>query len=390
MSTIANQSMRQVMLSFAYLAYCGEQITTANPESTILGYINKGIPQIPPIATGWSVVWGPVAYTVPGALYQDNLMFIAQNSATSQYVIAVRGTNFVSDLDWLMEDFDILQQMPWPPGSTASSGSPMISESTSIDLQIVLAMEDKMFNGGTLLDFLSAAAKNRSITLCVTGHSLGGCLASALALYLKQNQKNWDNWQKKSIVSGITFAAPTAGNAAFAALYSVFEGGPYPKGWDETIGSSFDPVQCNYDVAPQAWTADSVYKNGDCPVLQTYAGNGDFTTANIGFNAQYLDAGSDAAYNLLVPSFMPMLQSKFAGLGYTQPGVTSNSALQGVFEPGLGTPLVAPGKGDWFGNNSLLAVFEAFVAQAAWQHGGSYPNVLGVTELLNPAIIPKT
>lgn len=392
MSTIANENMRQVALSLAYLAYCGEQITTPDPEATILKYINNGIPQIPPLAPGgnaaWKVVWGPVAYTVPGALYQDNLMYVAQNTTNSQYVIAIRGTNFVSNLDWLMEDFDVLQQMPWPPGSTASTGSPMISESTSIDLQIVLAMQDKIFNGGTLLNFLSTVTKNKSISLCVTGHSLGGCLASALTLYLKQNQIKWDNWQRKSIVSGITFAAPTAGNAAFADLFSVFEGGPYPSGWDPTIGSAFDPVQCSYDVAPMAWVADNVYSNGNSPLLNVYAPASGFSTTNIAFNDNYLDAGSDAAFNLLLPTFFPKIAGYISAQGYTQPGVTSYSSLPGVFEPGQGPQLVAPG--EWFGSNSLLTVFDAFVAQAAWQHGSSYPNLLGVTELLNPDIIPKT
>lgn len=396
MSNIPNQNMRQVMLSLAYLAYCGEQITTPNPESTILGYINNGIPQIPPLAPGgnaaWKVVWGPVAYTVPGALYQDNLMFVAQNTTNSQYVIAIRGTNFVSNLDWLLEDFDVIQQMPWPPGSTASTGSPMISESTSIDLQIVLAMEDTLFGGGTLLNFLSAVTKNQSITLCVTGHSLGGCLASALTLYLKQNQIKWDNWQRKSIVSGITFAAPTAGNAAFAALYSVFEGGPYPSGWDASIGSSFDPVQCSYDVAPMAWNASNLYNGSTSPLLTVYApsaGTG-FSATNINFDSHYLDLSSDGAYNLILTSILPMITRFLSTQNYTQPGVTGNSVLQGVFQPGQGPTLVAQQKGAWFGENSLVTVFEAFVAQAAWQHGSSYPNLLGVTQLLDPSIIPKT
>src|SRR5271168_1815596 len=124
-ATIQNLSQRQIMLSFAYLAYCGEEIVTPNPQAQILSLINAAMPQIPPIASPnptWKVVWGPAVYTTPGALYQDNLMFVAQNqSDLSQFAIAIRGTNFVADLDWLMDDFDVRQMMTWPPGSTVST-----------------------------------------------------------------------------------------------------------------------------------------------------------------------------------------------------------------------------------------------------------------------------
>jgi hypothetical protein len=145
-TAIQNLSQGQIMLSFAYLAYCGEEIVTANPQTQILNLIKAAMPQIPPIASPnptWQVVWGPGVYTTPGALYQDNLMYVAQNqSDKSQFVIAVRGTNFVADLDWLMENFDVRQMMTWPPGSSLSTpAGAMMSESTSIGMQILLAMK---------------------------------------------------------------------------------------------------------------------------------------------------------------------------------------------------------------------------------------------------------
>ena len=154
------------MLSFAYLAYCGEQITSANPEPTILGYINAAMPLIPPIAAPnatWAIVWGPAVYTVPGAMYQDNLMYVVQNqSDTSQFAIAIRGTNSVAQLDWLLEDFDVLQQMNWPPGAaTPSPAGAMMSESTSIDLQVLLAMQGATGNGDMRLIKLSEIPINK-------------------------------------------------------------------------------------------------------------------------------------------------------------------------------------------------------------------------------------
>src|SRR5690349_4770247 len=115
-TTIQNLTQRQIMVSFAYLAYSGDKVTVSqnpSPEAAILGYINASMPNIPPIAAPndtWEVVWGPAVFTMPGALYQENMMFAVQNQVDrTQFAIAIRGTN--CDLDWLMEDLDILVQM---------------------------------------------------------------------------------------------------------------------------------------------------------------------------------------------------------------------------------------------------------------------------------------
>ena len=49
-ATIQNLTQRQIMLSFAYLAYCGEEIVTPNPQAQILNLINTAMPYIPPLA----------------------------------------------------------------------------------------------------------------------------------------------------------------------------------------------------------------------------------------------------------------------------------------------------------------------------------------------------
>ena len=61
--TIQNLNLRQIMASFAYLAYCGQGITDksnlAHLEAEILGLIEQAMPQIPPIAAPnplWKVV----------------------------------------------------------------------------------------------------------------------------------------------------------------------------------------------------------------------------------------------------------------------------------------------------------------------------------------------
>ena len=378
-ATIPNQQQRQVMLSFAYLAYCGEQITTANPEQTILGYINTAMPLIPPIAAPnatWSVVWGPAVYTDPGAMYQDNLMYVVQNQRdVTQFAIAIRGTNSIAELDWLLEDFDVLQQMNWPPGAPQPNpAGAMISESTSIDLQVLLAMQGATNSGNlSLLTFLKSQSTN-PINVCVTGHSLGGCLAGTLALYLKETQPSWDQ-SSSSIISCITFAGPTAGNTAFATHSdSKFSGGAYPPGWDSSLGTTFDAVRCNYDVAPQAWIAANLSQGSGSsptsPLFQTYGSNLDFATG--------LGIGSDLAWNYIVENFLPPIAAFLIKPDYKQP-VSGAAQLQGTYNTAF-----APA------SDGFTDFLKAFAQQAAWQHGNSYPTILGVPELLDSNIIRTT
>jgi hypothetical protein len=76
--------------------------------------------------------------------------------------------------------------------------------------------------GETLLQFLAgAAAGSRTpLRVTVTGHSKGGALAPALALWLKEMQgsagaRGWDK-TGQATVGCVTFAGPTPGNLAFA------------------------------------------------------------------------------------------------------------------------------------------------------------------------------
>jgi hypothetical protein len=380
-----NLTQRQIMLSFAYLAYCGESMTTASPESEILGYINAAMPQIPPLRAPnptWQVVWGPAVYTTPGALYQDNLMFVAQNQTdTSQFAIAIRGTNRSSDLDWLMDDLDILDMMNWPPGTKPSPTGPRISESTSIGLQVLLGMQGSPTSAPiSLIDFLRAQTA-KAINVCVTGHSLGGCLAPTLALYLKEQQNAWD-LTGNSNVSTITFAGPTAGNSEFAAYSdSKFSGGPYPPNWDPSLGTTCDVVRCDLDVAPFAWIASSISATKDqpnTPLFSTYASPNVPSPPNLDF-LNLSGWGPAEAWIYVVQNVFPIIGGIVGQEGYTQimPGATP---IEGTFQSPISNLVPPPSDG-------LTDYLKAFVAEAAYQHGSSYPTILQVPCLLDKNII---
>ncbi len=373
-TTIPNLSQRQIMLSFAYLAYCGEEIVTANPEQQILSLINAAMPQIPPIASPnatWQVVWGPAAYTTPGALYQDNLMFVAQNqSDKTQFVVAVRGTNFVADLDWLMEDFDVRQTMPWPPpgsGGSAPAGCTM-SESTSIDLQVLFAMNGAPSSARSLMSFLLSQTTS-AINLCVTGHSLGACLAGTLALYLKDNLPMWDA-SGKSNVSCITFAGPTAGNVAFANYSDLkFVGAPNPPNWDPSLGTTCDAVRCSLDVAPMAWISSNLSaSSSSSPLFSIYVPNLDFSN---------MDFTSGLAWTMVLQDVLPDMAKMLSTQDYAQI-VTGAASVQGTFNTAY-TPTSA----------TLIPYLQAFIAQAAYQHSFSYPIILQVPVLNSTNVIVR-
>ncbi len=379
-------NQRQIMVSFAYLAYSGEELTDSNQESEILTLIGNAIPKIPPIANpAWQVVWGPATYTQPGALKQDNLMFAAQNpSDPSQIVVAVRGTNFVADLDWLMEDFDVRQMIIWPPGNSKGAA---ISESTSIGLQILLAMNGATQSGGvqgatmSLTSFLQTQTATGPINLCITGHSLGGSLAGTLALYLKDNPNSWDA-SSQSNVSCITFAAPTAGNTAFAA-YSDGEfkasPNPVPPNWDTTLGTTFDAVRCNLDIAPMAWISANISDSQtSSPLFSIYSPENKVEPPNIDFS-KMPGLVWPFAWKEILKDVLPDVANMLASQDYAQV-VSLAEPVQGTFNP------------QYVGNTTsgtLLSYLQVFLAQAAYQHSFSYPIILDVSVLNESNIIVR-
>lgn len=286
-------TQRQIMLSFAYVAYTDQLLTTGSPSldaqiqadiaNTISTTPTPPVPtSIPPVAGQWSIVWGPVSYTVPGALYQDNLMYVVQLNPPAvtlpavppppQYAVAVRGTNGPVLLDWLMEDLDIIQMMPWPPGATGSDIVGNISESTNIGLTILLNMTDPT-TGDTLLQFLTNEMTNLTnginstpptasapASICFTGHSLGAALASTLALYMRDNQSTWDP-NSQSIVTTINFAGPTAGDQDFATYFDqqfTYTGTSPLSYWvsptDNSGSYSYaDCIRTTLDIVPMFW-----------------------------------------------------------------------------------------------------------------------------------------
>ncbi|MDP4262863.1 MAG: lipase family protein [Bacteroidota bacterium] len=172
---------------FSEIAYCRD------PQAQLTKYL-----------PGWKVIWNPLP--VGG-----NYAFVATDSTT--YVLAVRGSliSFTEDAfyNWIYHDLNVMTQDAWPYSNVEKA---RISQGSYIGWQNLEKMRDRV-SGKSLWAFLSEKVVGPN-PLILTGHSLGGNLATVYASYL------WSKFDKsghpKNNINVITFAAPAPGNKSFA------------------------------------------------------------------------------------------------------------------------------------------------------------------------------
>ena len=212
-------------MTLSTLAYVDENRTATQQQ--MINEINAGLEQAG--YEGWQVVWGP-ALNVD----RSNLAYAAGNGQTGQLAISIRGSDFSFWLNWI-EDLAGVRQVPYDQFVSNASGQ--IAFGTAIGLRQVLGMRD----GTTSLEtFLTAAPEGTPVLL--TGHSLGGCLASAFAPCVA-------NWMSRAAsISVYTIAAPSPGNADFADYYNALFTDPSGH---STAFRFFNSL----DVVPNAWAS---------------------------------------------------------------------------------------------------------------------------------------
>ena len=124
------------------------------------------------------------------------------------YALAIQGTK---DGMEILEDFEVVQNVLFPPVPNA-----WISQGSSQALGDVLQLADDE-TGITLQDFLPTLPEKAY--LVVTGHSLGGNLASVMGPWIATNVPNYISSNQPEFppnLGVVTFAAPTAGDQVFA------------------------------------------------------------------------------------------------------------------------------------------------------------------------------
>jgi triacylglycerol lipase len=239
----AQFSNMQVMIMLAFIADAGALETNdCEAEKRVSASIGEYLRTLAPVQNDWELVWGPCLYKFPViAKFPDNTVYVVQNRQhPSEYVIAISGTNPYEITDWVFEDFLVGKTEPWAYGHPPSGAR--ISQSAKLSLSILQKLKPCDGVKGEnlhLIEFLKGTPGISSVT--VTGHSLGGEMASTTALWLSDTQGDlWDT-QKQARVSAYTFAAPTAGNAIWASYFH------------QQLGDHVHRIWNSLDVVPHAW-----------------------------------------------------------------------------------------------------------------------------------------
>lgn len=193
------------------------------------------------LATGtkWSLIW--VGLTKNRA----NLAYIAKgpDDGGSVYALVLRGTVMGDPIDQA-EDMDVGELLDFTAGNTRRglAWMPRISQGAmEAFTNLVMGMD----TGDQLLDQLKRLSPN---TLYVVGHSLGGAMATTVALFLRKQIQ--DKALSINSIRPYTFAAPTAGNDTFAfrlddtvSTYNKYD--LIPHAWD-ALTTVIDPTSANY------------------------------------------------------------------------------------------------------------------------------------------------
>ena len=149
--------------------------------------------------------------------------------------VSIRGSDFSFWLNWL-EDLAVIRLVPYDQFVPTAGKTTQIAFGTAVGLRQVLGMQD---GTKSLERFLTAAPEGTPIL--ITGHSLGGCLASALAPCVAEWVGN------PSTVFVYTIAAPSPGNEDFASYYNAL----FSQSGRSTAFRFFN----NLDVVPNAWAS---------------------------------------------------------------------------------------------------------------------------------------
>lgn len=291
----------------------------------------------------WKIVWGPSVREVLKFGIVNNVMAVLRKQDERDgvvYVVVVGATNPDSVYDWFVEDFAVFRQVDFPGGRNGEK----ISQATSIGLEMLLSLSSPPDGAVceppqpqvSLHAFLASVHDARNAKLIFTGHSLGGALSPALALYFAQENSPAGPFGPWGQVLTYPTAGATPGNQAFADLYAEYfpaepAGGMPYRHWNTLLWNDLD-------VVPHAWVPADLLA---CPTLYN----------------------PDPPPNLEIAALVLAGVLKLRGYDYTR---LENERLKGTKEPIKGR--------DW----------ASYLAEMGEQHVAAYFKLLGVPEWAPP------
>jgi len=261
--------LSKVLMTLSTLAYVGEDAlpneALADQQNRIAGKLTAELGN-PNYATAgaWQLVWGP-------GLTVGNMMYVARQTGTNNYALAIRGTYWKFIIDWV-EDADVLLMVSFPYIHDTTDPNIRIAKGTMDGLSALTGMTGVSSRSPqpiTLLQFLNdeAIVANGNINVYVTGHSLGGCLASVAGPWLESHTGQWGHTGNTAVKVGVyTYAGPSAGNSS------------YSNYCNQKI-QDFYRVFNDLDVVPRAWQEIDVPTHWyvpapECPFLVKVAEGG--------------------------------------------------------------------------------------------------------------------
>jgi hypothetical protein len=273
---------------------------------------------------------------------------VAQSDATPpQFVVAIAGTNYNSVFDVLIEDVFVGAQVRWETGTPPAGSAPKISAGTFAGLTILQFLTPGPGMPGAnqlLVPFLTSVA-TAPITVITSGHSLGGALSPALALWLHDTRAGWDPKGNATIFCEPT-AGPTAGNADFAAYYG------------QALGSRTGRIVNSLDIVPHAWDDNGLAQLPDLyepdidpdlaiqalvAAARVAASGGHYAQIDVttpplsgSMNTAIINPQSYAFENYLVQAGYQHIDEYF-----TLTGVTIDTEAMAVIREGMGVPAAA-------------------------------------------------
>lgn len=332
--------------ALAMFAGAAQSLTGPGLGATAYDLIRKALDRAKGDIGQWDVVWGPaVLETAGGTGSIANLIYAVQNhDDPSQYVIAIAGTNFNTALDSLVEDDLVFVQVPWVYSLEAQGAKISLGAAIGLlNLQTVTPEATVPGTGTTLMHFLRGIVKTK-VSITVAGHSLGGALASVVALWLADTQQGlilpWDFF-KNATIGAHTYAGPTAGNSVFANYV-------YRK-----LGDLLVPSYNSIDAIPHAWQ--------ETPTQNSQGANLPALSDLPGLYPEIAPPNADLTYLgvLVVTGLFRLLAS-----GGDYAALPNIQAFQGQFVPGI-----------YLG--SKHDSFTAYLGEVGYQHINGYYSQFG-------------
>ncbi|NHB95327.1 lipase family protein [Photorhabdus stackebrandtii] len=256
---------QKINLALSFISGAGSIITEKSEPAIVSENIKESLEKSKVTANRFSIVWGPAVFRVNnGENSKDNkddhVLFIVRNRRFPyDYRIVIRGS--WSDVNWQVENFAVHETVNWSlwdPNIPEEFKDAKISYGTHLALDYIVN-QAKSNNtpgyGKSLIDAIDKIALEKGIhNITITGHSLGGALASTLGVYLK---RLYINKGKRNIrINVCAFASPIISNGTFASyIESVFN-----RISTTNYKSHFLRIHNHKDIISLIWHLDGLEK----------------------------------------------------------------------------------------------------------------------------------